>query len=73
VTRYRFIDQAKQQLGARRCRRVLGVSPSSYYHWRRRALDPSARQRADQRLLGQITKIHKQRGGRCRRPIPSSS
>ena len=63
MTRYRFIDQAKQQLGARRCCRVLGVSLSSYYDWRRRVLAPSARQRADQRLLGQISKIHQQSGG----------
>jgi putative transposase len=35
VTRYRFIDQAKHQFGARRCCRVLGVSPSSYYDRRR--------------------------------------
>jgi hypothetical protein len=63
VTRYRFIDQAKRQLGARRCCRVLGASPSSYYDWCRRVVDPSARQRADQRLLGQIARIHKQSGG----------
>jgi len=62
VTRYRFIEQAKRQLGARRCCRVLGVSLSSYYHWRRRVVDPCARQRADQRLLGQITRIYRQSG-----------
>jgi len=60
VTRYRFIDQAKHQLGVRRCCRVLGVSLSGYYDWRR---GPSARARADQALLGQITKIHTQSGG----------
>ncbi len=62
MTRYRFIEQAKRQLGARRCCRVLGVSLSSYYHWRRRVVDPCARQRADQRLLGQITRIYRQSG-----------
>lgn len=60
MTRYRFIDQAKHQLGVRRCCRVLGVSLSGYYDWRR---GPSARARADQALLGQITKIHTQSGG----------
>jgi putative transposase len=63
VTRYRFIQEHKQQFGARRCCRVLGVSTSSYYHWRRRALCPSARRRADQRLLAQIRRIHQQSGG----------
>jgi putative transposase len=59
VTRYRFIEGAKHQFGARRCCRVLGVSTSGYYHWRR---GPSARARADQALLGQITRIYKQSG-----------
>jgi putative transposase len=63
VTRYRFIDQHKGQFGARRCCRVLGVSCSSYYDWRRRALDPSARQLADRRLLAQIRRIHRESGG----------
>lgn len=63
MTRYRFIDQAKGRFGARRCCRVLGVSTSSYYDWRRRVLDPSVRQRADQALLGQVTRIHTQSGG----------
>jgi transposase InsO family protein len=60
VTRYRFIDQAKHQFGARRCCRVLGVSPSSYYDRRR---GPSARARADHVLLGQIRQIHTSSGG----------
>ena len=38
---------------------MLGVSTSGYYHWRR---GPSARARADQALLGQITRIYKQSG-----------
>jgi putative transposase len=61
VTRYRFIDQHSQQYGVRRCCRAVGVSPSSFYDWHRRG--PSARQRADQRLLGDIRRIHAQRGG----------
>jgi putative transposase len=61
VTRYRFIDQHSQQYGVRRCCRAVGVSPSSFYDWHRRG--PSARQRADQRLLGDIRRIHAQSGG----------
>ena len=60
MTRYRFIEGAKHQFGARRCCRVLGVSLSGYYHWRR---GPSARARADQALLRQIARIYKQSGG----------
>jgi putative transposase len=61
VTRYRFIDRHGQQYGVRRCCRAVGVSPSSFYDWHRRG--PSARQRADQRLLAQIGRIYRERGG----------
>jgi putative transposase len=63
VTRYRFIQEHKGQFGARRCCRVLDVSTSSYYDWRRRALDPSARAQADRRLLAEIRRIHRDSGG----------
>jgi hypothetical protein len=63
VTRYRFIDQAKQTLGARRCCRVLGVSTSGYYDWRRRAHHRSTRSLDDQRLLAEIGRIHRASGG----------
>ena len=68
MTRYRFIQEHMQQFGARRCCRVLGVSTSSYDHWRRRALHPSARRRADPGLLAQIRRIHRESGGILRRP-----
>jgi len=61
VTRYRFIDQHGQQYGVRRCCRAVGVSPASFYDWHRRG--PSARQRADRRLLAEIGRIHRDSGG----------
>jgi len=61
VTRYRFIDQHSQQYGVRRCCRAVGVSPASFYDWHRRG--PSARQCADQRLLTDIRRIHRDSGG----------
>jgi putative transposase len=61
VTRYRFIDQHSQQYGVRRCCRAVGVSASSFNDWHRRG--PSARQRADQRLLAQIGRIYRSSGG----------
>ena len=45
----------------RRCCRAVGVSPSSFYDWHRRS--PSARVQADQRLVGQIRRIHHDSGG----------
>ena len=40
--------------------RVLGVSRSGYYDWRRRG--QSQRQRDDERLLVQIRRIHQRLG-----------
>jgi putative transposase len=61
VTRYRFIDAKRVEFGVRRCCRAVGVSPASFYDWHRRG--PSVRQHADQRLLGQIRRIHRDSGG----------
>jgi transposase InsO family protein len=61
VTRYRFIHANRACYGVRRCCRAVDVSPSSFYDWHRRG--PSARTQADQRLLGQIRRIHRDSGG----------
>jgi putative transposase len=61
VTRYRFIDAKRVEFGVRRCCRAVGVSPASFHDWHRRG--PSARAHADQRLLGQIRRIHRDSGG----------
>jgi putative transposase len=61
VTRYRFIQEHGQQCGVRRCCQAVGVSPSSFYDWHRRG--PSARQRADDRLLADIRRIYRHSGG----------
>ena len=61
MTRYRFIDQHSQRYGVRRCCRAVGVSPASFYDWHRRG--PSARAQADQRLLAEIGRIHRDSGG----------
>lgn len=61
MTRYRFIHANQAEYGVRRCCRAVGVSPSSFYDWHRRS--PSARVQADQRLVGQIRRIHHDSGG----------
>jgi transposase InsO family protein len=61
VTRYRFIDANRVEFGVRRCCRAVDVSVSSFHDWHRRG--PSARALADQRLLGQIRRIHRDSGG----------
>ena len=47
--------------------RVLGVSPSGYYAWRRRP--PSARARANERLLERIREIHQASRGAYGSPM----
>jgi putative transposase len=49
------------EFGVRRCCRAVGVSPTSFYDWHRRG--PSARAQADQRLLVEIRRIHRDSGG----------
>lgn len=61
MTRYRFIDAKRAEFGVRRCSRAVGVSPASFYDWHRRG--PSLRSQADQRLLNQIRRIHRDSGG----------
>jgi putative transposase len=61
VTRYRFIDAKRAEFGVRRCCRAVGVSPSSFHDWHRRR--PSTRELADQRLLAEIRRIHRDSGG----------
>ena len=53
---FRFIRDHARQFSVERMCRVLHVSRSGYYAWRRRR--PSARARANQRLLVEIRSIH---------------
>jgi putative transposase len=43
--------------------RELGIAPSTFGDWRRRALAPSARELRDAELLGRIREIHGESGG----------
>jgi putative transposase len=52
------MEQEKANHAVRTMCRVLGVSPSGYYAWRRRA--PSVRAQQDVRVTGQIVSIHRQ-------------
>jgi putative transposase len=57
VSRYRFIAAEKATYPVSLLCRTLGVSRCSFYAWLQRG--PSARAQADQRLLQQISKIHR--------------
>ncbi|WP_327119109.1 IS3 family transposase [Nocardia sp. NBC_01730] len=43
--------------------RVLEIPSSTFYEWRRRAVQPSARQLLEEELLGKIVDIHTSSGG----------
>jgi putative transposase len=61
VSRYRFIAAEKANYPVSLLCRVLGVSRASFYAWHDRG--PSARERADQQLIRQITRIHRDSRG----------
>jgi putative transposase len=56
VNKYEFVERWKAAFAIRRLCRALGVSPSGYWAWRRRA--PSQRAVANAQLQRQIVSIH---------------
>jgi transposase InsO family protein len=55
--RFRFIAAQAQEYPVRTLCRVLAVSPSGYYAWRRRT--PSRREQANAELLQRIREVHR--------------
>jgi putative transposase len=64
--RFHFIDEHRAEFPVRLMCRVLDVSRSGYYAWRKRP--PSAREMANQKLLEEIKAVHKQSRGRYGSP-----
>ncbi len=54
--RYRFVEQQRHAFRVTSMCRVLAVSRSGFYDWRART--PSARMKANTRLLARIRDIH---------------
>jgi putative transposase len=54
--RFRFIDEHRDEFPVRRMCKVLNVSSSGYYAWRKRPV--SAREMANQQLLQEIKVVH---------------
>jgi putative transposase len=61
VSRYRFIEAEKAGHSVVRLCRLLRVSPSGYYAWRKRA--PSGRATANATLIERIRTVHEQSRG----------
>jgi hypothetical protein len=59
--RYRSIDRRRYLYPVRMMCRLLKVSRSGYYAWRKRP--PSARDKTDRRLTGAICRIHRESKG----------
>jgi putative transposase len=57
MRKYEFVEHWKASFAIRRLCRVLGVSPSGYWAWRRRT--PSRRAAANAQLQRQIVAIHR--------------
>ena len=55
--KYAFIDEHRSGFRVKKMCRVLGVSRSRYYAWRRRS--KSCRQQENERLLEKIREAHK--------------
>jgi putative transposase len=56
--KYGFVEEHRHEFSVRAMCRVLEVSPSRYYRWRRQP--QSAREKENERLLGKIRAIHEE-------------
>jgi len=54
------IDEYREQHGVEPICRTLGIAPSTYYAVKARERSPSERALRDQRLLGEIRRVHKE-------------
>ncbi|MGW2786338.1 IS3 family transposase [Streptomyces populi] len=58
-----FVEDHQRRYGVKRLCRILGITRSSFYHWRRSAPLRAARQVADARLAARIRVIHRATDG----------
>ncbi|WP_371606745.1 IS3 family transposase [Streptomyces sp. NBC_01213] len=63
VNRFQCVADLQRRHGVKRLCSILGVSRSSFYCWRRTAVDRAARQVADARLAARIRAVHQESDG----------
>ena len=63
MNRFQCVADLQRRHGVKRLCSILGVSRSSFYYWRRTAVDRAAREAADARLAARIRAVHKESDG----------
>ncbi|MEU9102260.1 IS3 family transposase [Streptomyces sp. NPDC048361] len=63
VNRFQCVADLQRRYGVKRLCTILGVSRSSFYYWRRTAVNRAARQAADAQLATRIRAVHQESDG----------
>ncbi|WP_405639079.1 IS3 family transposase [Streptomyces uncialis] len=63
VNRFQFVADHQRRHGVKRLCEILGIARSSFYYWRRTAVDRAGRQAADARLAARILAVHRESDG----------
>ncbi|WP_329529469.1 IS3 family transposase [Streptomyces sp. NBC_01462] len=63
MNRCQFVEDHQRRYGVKRLCRILGISRSSFYYWRRTAPARAVRQKADAQLAARIRVIHRASDG----------
>ncbi|MEV0010742.1 IS3 family transposase [Streptomyces sp. NPDC047973] len=63
MNRFQCVADLQRRYGVKRLCRILDVSRSSFYYWRRTAADRAARQAADAKLAARIQAVHQESDG----------
>lgn len=63
MNRFQCVADLQRRYGVKRLCSILGVSRSSFYYWRRTAVDRAARQAADARPAVRIRAVHQESDG----------
>lgn len=63
MNRFQFVEDHQRRHGVKRLCQVLGIARSSFYYWRKTAVDRAARQAADAKLAAKIRAVHRESDG----------
>ncbi|WP_416069996.1 IS3 family transposase [Streptomyces sp. ME01-18a] len=58
MNHFQFVADHQRCYGVKRLCTILGIARSSFYYWRRTAMDRATRQAADARLAARIQAVH---------------